>query len=119
MPDLIVLRSHRVLAFIGALPEEQARRQPFEVDLDIEADLSVAGASDDLAETIDYGAVAATVEAALTDDRIVLLERAAQIVADRVLEHPMATAVTVEIRKLRPPVPHDLATSGVRIRRTR
>ncbi len=119
MADLIVLRAHRVLAYIGALPEEQARLQPFEVDLDIEADLSVAGASDDLTQTIDYGAVTAAVEDALTGGRLTLLERAAQVVADRVLEHPLATAVTVEIRKLRPPVPNDLATSGVRIRRTR
>lgn len=107
------------MAYIGALPEEQARRQPFEVDLDIEADLSIAAASDDLTATIDYGAVTAAVEGALTEGRIVLLERAAQVVADRVLEHPLAAAVTVEIRKLRPPVPHDLASSGVRIRRTR
>lgn len=119
MTDLIRLRGLRVLAHIGALPEEQARRQPFEVDVDIEADLSVAGASDDLGDTIDYGAIAASVEAALVSDRYVLLERVAQVVADVVLNHPLVTAVTVEIRKVRPPVPNDLDTSGVRIRRSR
>ena len=44
----------------GALPEEQDRAQPFEVDLDVEADLAARpGRSDDLADTVDYGAVAA------------------------------------------------------------
>ena len=40
-------------------PREQDRAQPFEVDLDVEADLSVAGASDHLPDTVDYGALAA------------------------------------------------------------
>ncbi len=53
MDDRIELRGLRVSAFCGVLPEEKARRQPFEVDLDVHADLSTASASDDLADTID------------------------------------------------------------------
>jgi hypothetical protein len=41
MPDRIELRGLRVLAYCGALPEEQVRRQPFSIDADIEADLSL------------------------------------------------------------------------------
>ena len=119
MADVIALRGHRVLAYCGALPEEQERRQPFEIDLDIEADLSTAGISDVLSDTIDYGAIAAAVDDAIVGGRFVLIERVAQVVADVVLAHPQATAVTVEVRKVRPPVPQDLATSGVRIRRSR
>ena len=40
-------------------------------------------------------------------------------IAEVVLIDPRATAVTVTVRKLRPPVPQHLETSGVRIRRTR
>ena len=36
MADVIQLRGLRALGFCGALPEEQERRQPFEVDLDVE-----------------------------------------------------------------------------------
>ena len=45
------------MGLCGALAEEQERRQPFEIDLDVEADLSVACRTDRLDDTIDYGVV--------------------------------------------------------------
>ena len=47
MGDRIELRGLRVLGVHGALPEEQERAQPFEVDLDVEADLRPATAGQD------------------------------------------------------------------------
>ena len=41
-----------------------------------------------------------------------------RIRVEAVLADDRATAVTVAVRKLRPPVPHHLDTCGVRIRRT-
>jgi dihydroneopterin aldolase len=118
-PDRIELRGLRVLGVHGVLAEEQSRAQPFEIDLDVEADLAEAGRSDDLDDTIDYGAVVASVERVVQSEHHQLLERLAQRIADEVLADERVTAVTVAIRKLRPPVPQDLATSGVRIIRTR
>ena len=116
--DRIELRGLRVLGVHGALPEEQDRAQPFEVDLDVEADLSVAGASDDLADTVDYGALAAVVAAVVGGERFRLLERLAERMAAQVADaDPRIRAVTVTVRKLRPPVPVDLASAGVRITR--
>jgi dihydroneopterin aldolase len=104
----------------GALPEEQDRAQPFEVDVDLTADLTAAGASDDLADTVDYGAVAMTVERIVTCEHHRLLERLATRIADDVLAvDPRITGVTVTVRKLRPPVPVDLASAGVTITSTR
>ena len=48
MTDRIELRGLRVLGTHGVLPEERERAQPFEVDLDIDADLRPAGVSDAL-----------------------------------------------------------------------
>ncbi len=48
-----------------------------------------------------------------------LLERFAGRVAEALLAAGPVDAVTVVVRKLRPPVPEDLDTSGVRIHRTR
>jgi FolB domain-containing protein len=119
MADLIELRGLRAAGICGALPEEQERKQPLEVDLDVETDLRAAGASDDLADTIDYGALAAEVERVVTTERFVLLEKLAARLAEVVLADGRVDAVTVAVRKLRPPVPQLLDTSGVRITRRR
>lgn len=117
--DVIVLKAMRVMAFCGVLPEEKARRQPFEINVEISADLSAAGQSDDLNDTIDYGAVTDRIGELVEAGRFDLLEYFSSRVAEVVLADPLAIAVTVEINKLRPPVTHDLASSGVRITRHR
>jgi 7,8-dihydroneopterin aldolase/epimerase/oxygenase len=55
----------------------------------------------------------------ITGERFVLLERMAERLAEVVLGDARARAVTVTVRKLRPPVPCELSTAGVRIRRER
>jgi dihydroneopterin aldolase len=117
LPDLIELRGLRLSGICGALPEERDRAQPLEVDLDIEADLRPAGRGDDLAETVDYGAVVDAVEAVVAGGRPRLLEHLAEGIATAVLALDRVEGVTVAVRKLRPPVPQQLATSGVRITR--
>ena len=117
--DLIELRGLQVLGLCGILPEEQNRAQPIEVDIDIEADLAPAGASDDVQDTIDYSAICAIAERIISAERFDLLETLAQRLVEAVMADERALAVTVAVRKLRPPVPHHLDTCGVRIRRSR
>jgi 7,8-dihydroneopterin aldolase/epimerase/oxygenase len=117
--DRIELRGLRVLGVHGALAEEQTRAQPFEVDIDVSADLSRAGRTDDLDDTLDYGAIAEAVTRIVGSERFALLERLAQRMADEILADERVDGVTVTVRKLRPPVPVDLATAAVTITRTR
>jgi dihydroneopterin aldolase len=118
--DLIAIRGLRVLGTIGANPEEQDRAQPFEIDLDLYADLSGPGASDVLADTINYGDVIAVANSVVATEHHQLLERVAQRIAEAVLAvDRRALSVTVTIRKLRPPVAYDLDTAGVTITRAR
>jgi 7,8-dihydroneopterin aldolase/epimerase/oxygenase len=117
--DRIEIRGLRLLGICGVLPEEQLRAQPIEVDLDIVADLGLPGRTDDLADTVDYGAVCSQVEAVVAGEATHLLERLAERIAEVVLDDAKASAVTVAVRKLRPPVPQQLATTGVRITRRR
>lgn len=119
MTDTIELRGLRVMAFCGILPEEVDRRQPFEIDVDVELDLTLAGSSDDLENTIDYGGLVADIERLAIEERYGLLERFASEVAASVLGYEQALATRVTIRKLRPPVPQDLQSSGVTVRRNR
>lgn len=117
--DAIQLRGLRVLGRHGVLAEEQQREQPFEVDLDVELDLAPAGRSDDLADTLDYGALAGAVARVVGGEPAALLERVAERIAAEVLADGRVRSVTVTLRKLRPPVPVDLGTAGVRIGRRR
>lgn len=116
-PDVIELRGLRVLGRHGCLPEEQERDQPFEVDLDVEVDLSAAGRSDDLADTLDYAAVAAAAVVVVSGQPSALLEQVAERIAEAVLADARVGAVTVAVRKLRPPVPLEVASVGVTITR--
>jgi dihydroneopterin aldolase len=117
--DRIEVRGLELLAYCGVLPEEQARRQPFLVDLDLHLDLRAAGASDDLADTADYGRLIDTLAEALTADRFQLLERMAGRVAELVFASTAVDEVTVTVRKLRPPVAAHVDTTGVSIHRRR
>lgn len=117
MADWLQLRGLRILGVHGALPEEQVRAQPFEVDLDIEVDLAPAGRSDALADTLDYGDVVAMAARVVGGEHHQLIERLAARIADEVLADERARSVVVTVRKLRPPVPVDLATAAVRITR--
>ncbi len=118
--DVIELRGLRFAAVVGVLPEERERAQPLEFDLDVVADLAAAGRSDDLSDTIDYGALCELVQRVVEDLQPLLLERLAERVAAAVLAaDERITSVDLVVRKLRPPVPQQLDTSGVRIRRSR
>lgn len=115
--DRIELRGLRVMGVHGVLAEEQERAQPFEIDLEVEADLATAGASDDLADTLDYARLAATVATVIGGPRVRLLEGLAERIAAEVRTDPRVRSVSVTVRKLRPPMPIDVASAGVRITR--
>lgn len=118
--DKIELRGLRVDAICGVLPHERTTPQPLELDLDVIVDLSAAGASDALVDTVDYGAVTAI--AANVTEKLApqLLEHLASAVVDAILAlDERIAAVEIAVRKLEPPVPERLATSGVRLTRAR
>jgi dihydroneopterin aldolase len=118
--DHIELRGLRVLGRHGARAGEQDRAQPFEVDLDVEADLALPGGTDDLGDTVDYGQLLAIAARVVSGQRCRLLETLAARIADQVLAFDgRVRSVRVRVRKLRPPVPLDVATAGVDITRER
>lgn len=118
--DRIEIRGLRVTGVHGVLPEERERAQPFAVDLDAWVDAAPAGRSDVLGDTVDYGALVAVAAGVVTGRRFALLEALAGAVADAVLAHDGRVAeVAVSLHKLRPPVPYDVASAGVRVVRRR
>jgi dihydroneopterin aldolase len=118
-PDRIEVRALRVVGTHGLLPEEQTRGQPFEIDLDINADLTVAGRTDSIEDAVDYGAVTRRASDVVTGRSYRLLEALAEGIAEAVLADGRVTSVSVGVRKLRPPLAADVRSVGVRITRSR
>lgn len=119
--DRIEVRGLRVPGVHGVLDVERERPQPFEVDLSLRVDLAGAEASDRLADTVDYGEVAGRAAGVIAEGPAhALLESLAGAVAAAVLDvDRRIEAVTVTLRKLEPPLPHELRDVGVRLTRVR
>ena len=117
--DQIQLRGLRVIGTHGVLPEEKSRAQPFEIDLDLTVDLTRAGATDRLSDTVDYAGIAGAAAAIVSGPTsFELLEALAGAVAEATLASDgRIAAVTVSLRKLQPPLAVDIGTVGVRITR--
>jgi 7,8-dihydroneopterin aldolase/epimerase/oxygenase len=118
--DRIEVRDLRVTGIHGALPEERERAQPFSVDIVAWVDMEAAQQSDDLADTVDYGALAQTAADVVGGRSYRLLEALCGRLAGALLiVDPRLEAVEVTVRKLHPPLPLDVGSTGVRVRRAR
>jgi dihydroneopterin aldolase len=115
--DRIRISGLRELGVHGVLPEEHIRPQPFEVDVELLVDVSAAGASDDLDDTVDYGAVCEAVSRVVSTEQYQLLERLATRIAEVCRSDPRVIGVIVEVRKLHPPVRAMLDYVSVRVER--
>ena len=109
----------RIFAHHGVLAEEKSAGQEFIVDIALHADLAAAATSDDLADTIDYGALAAAIHERVASEQWNLIERVAGRVADLVMEDERVSAVEVRVHKPSAPiaVPFDDVVVEVRRRR--
>ncbi len=113
MTDHIDLTGIEVFARHGVFPEEKERAHVFKVDVRVYADLSAAGASDDLGDTVDYGLLASEIREVVGSETHQLIERVAERVAAVTLAHERAQRVRVTIHK--PDAPVDVALSDVSV----
>ena len=116
--DSISLVGLEVWAEHGVLPHEAELGQQFVVDVTIHVDLSAAAASDDLAETIDYGTLAALVADAARTPRARLVEAVPGRIADVVLAHD-ARIQAVDVTVHKPAAPLTVPVRDVQIQLTR
>ncbi len=118
MSDHIVVRGLRVDTRLGWTAEERAHPQAILIDLDVETDLFAASTSDDLGDTLDYGATISEVAAFVRAGEFRLLERVAGDVAEIVSAKNGVKSVTVEVAKEVVPVVEEVARVAVRITRS-
>lgn len=120
MHDAILLTGLATTGRHGVFEHERREGQRFSADLVLHLDLAEAAGSDDLSDTIDYGAVADAVVAILGGPPFDLIEAVAGAIADRVLGGwPAVHAVEVTVHKPDAPIGHDIDDVAVRIRRGR
>ncbi len=95
----MTLRGIRAYGRIGTLPQERARRQLVEIDVTVEIDLSAAGRSDDLAETLDYAALRERFVRIVATTSYSLLERLGADLLDAVFADRRVERARVSLSK--------------------
>lgn len=104
--DCIHLTGIRGYGYTGYLPEEQVLGQWFEVDLRLWLDLSKAGKTDAIEDTIDYRGVISLVQNLLKTSKFSLVERLAATIADSILASgDRVVQVQVVLSKPAAPIP--------------
>lgn len=115
--DTITLSGLTARGHHGVLPEERRDGQPFVVDVELE--LPLDSASDDLGRTVNYAEVADAVVEEIGGPPCNLIETLAGRIADRCLQFPAVHHVRVIVHKPQAPVPHEFRDISVAIRRSR
>lgn len=103
--DYIHLTKICCYGYTGYLPEEQVLGQRFEVDLKLSLDLSVAGKSDAIEDTLDYRSIISSVQQLVKTSKFALVERLATAIAESILEYDEVAQVQVRLSKPAAPIP--------------
>jgi len=102
----------------GVYPEENRLGQRFYVSLELKLDLSKAGKTDDLEQTVNYAEVYELVKGVVEGETFKLIEALAETLATRLLD-AYAKIHEVTVRVLKPHPPFDIVFDGVTVELTR
>ena len=99
--DRISLRGIRAFGRHGYEAAERARRQAFDIEVTAEIDLRAAQNSDDLADTMDYAALAARLVRVVSTTSYALIERHGADLLDAVFTDTRVRSAAITISKPR------------------
>lgn len=117
--DSIRVTNIRCYGYTGYLPEEQVLGQWFEVNLTMWLDLTAAGKSDEITDTLDYRAAIGRVKQIVKTSKFALVEKLANAIADAILELDKVQQVQVQLSKPAAPIPDFGGTITIDITRSR
>lgn len=117
--DRIALNGLTEVGHHGVFDHERRDGQDFVVDLVLATDHAAAAASDDLADTVDYGALAEQAAAVVEGPARALIETVACEIAERVLGDPRVRAVEVTVHKPSAPIARAFDDVAVVVSRAR
>jgi 7,8-dihydroneopterin aldolase/epimerase/oxygenase len=119
MTGRIELRGLTVRGHHGVFEHERRDGQDFKVDITVWIDLDRAAASDDLADTLDYGALARRAADVVAGPPRNLIETVAGEIADGVMTDERVDAAEVVVHKPSAPIPLTFEDVAVVARRSR
>lgn len=102
--EFIEISEIRSYGYTGYLPEEQVLGQWFEVDLIIGLDLTTAGNSDQIKDTLDYRQVIAIVKRLISTQKFALVEKLAEVISQEILILDKVKQVKVRLSKPAAPI---------------
>lgn len=115
----ISLDDMRFYAYHGVMEQERRVGSEYSVSLIVEADLTDAARTDDVADTINYAELYELVKREMAIPSK-LLEHVAARIGQRAIEaYERITAVTVKVTKLNPPMGGDSKGASVELKLTR
>ena len=118
MSDVILLEGIQVPAALGVTAAERRARRPVLLDIVVERDLTRAGRTDRIGDTLHYKRIFEVVEEVASNQEHKLVEALGDRIARVVLGKFDAEAVVVTVRKPTP-IAGVLQYAGVRVRRAR
>lgn len=103
--DTITITGIRGIGHHGVFDFERENGQPFSVDVVIELHTARASATDDLANTVNYGEVAMLIHSRIVGEPVSLLETLAEAMAADCLAFQAVQRVTIRVHKPQAPIP--------------
>lgn len=118
--DKISIKGLKLFAYHGVNPEEKENGQNFVIDLDYYVNIARACQMDTLDDTVSYAKVVKTIRRVFTAEKYDLIERAAQVIADAVLdEFDDIFKVEITLKKPEAPISAEFDYVAVSIMRER
>jgi dihydroneopterin aldolase len=117
--EVIEILGLEVFAYHGVHEQERRDGQPFLLDVRLETAAGAATETDDLADTVDYGAVSDRVVELAQGGPYRLLERLAAVVAEDLLARFPVASARVTVHKEKAPIPHAFRDVAVTVERRR
>lgn len=118
--DKISIKGLKLFAYHGVNPEEKENGQNFVIDLDYYVNIARACQMDTLDDTVSYAKVVKTIRRVFTAEKYDLIERAAQVIADAVLdEFDDIFKVEITLKKPEAPISAEFDYVAVSITRER
>jgi dihydroneopterin aldolase len=113
--DKVYINGLELYTLIGVYEFERHAKQRIIVDIEMCTNLKVAGQSDDVADTVDYGKVADCLSKIALDSSYQLLEALGEDMARKILEEFAPASITITINK--PDILENVSAVGIKITR--